>query len=144
LPTYSKIKTTVGFRNEVFNFYKTIVPVFALGLIGIYFLRTFIVVFVFSDEFIPVEGLFGWQLLGDFVRLLSLVISYQLVAKKMFWQYIITETLSYVTLYFVSIYCIDEFGLKGVTMAHFLTYTIYYGIILMLFWKSLFGKLPKE
>ena len=128
----------------MFNFYKTIIPIFGIGLILIYFLRHFIVLIVLTDEFQPVEDLFFWQLLGDFVKVLSIVIAYQFLAKRMFWHYIITEAFSVVTLYFTSQYLIDEFGVVGANMAHFATYFLYYGIILMIFYSSLFGIIPEK
>jgi len=144
LPRFSEIDNIKDFRKEVFSFYKTIIPIFGLGLILIYFLRHFIVLIVLTDEFQPVEDLFFWQLLGDFVKVLSIVIAYQFLAKRMFWHYIITEAFSVITLYFTSQYLIDEFGVVGANMAHFATYFLYYGIILMIFYSSLFGIIPEK
>ncbi len=143
LPRFSEITTDREFRKEVFGFYKTIIPIFGLGLIVIYFLRHLIITIVFSKAFEPVETLFFWQLLGDFVKVLSVVIAVQFLAKKMFWHYIITEALSVTVLYFSSIYLIDLYGVKGATMAHFVNYIFYFGIVLLIFRTSLFGKLPK-
>ncbi|WP_435137735.1 O-antigen translocase [Formosa sp. A9] len=144
LPRFSEIDNVKEFRAEVFGFYKTIIPVFALGLLSIFLLRRFIVAIVFTSEFKPVEDLFLWQLLGDFVKVLSIVISYQFLAKKMFWHYIITEAFSVLILYVTSIYFIDLYGVKGATIAHFVTYVMYYGLILLIFSSSLFGVLPED
>jgi PST family polysaccharide transporter len=144
LPRFSEINTKLEFRKEVFRFYKTIMPIFAVGLIAIYFLRHFIIAIVFSKEFQAVEALFFWQLLGDFIKVLSIVIAVQFLAKKMFWYYMITEALSVIVLYFSSVYLIDLYGVKGATMAHFITYVVYFVVILLIFSKSLFGRLPKD
>ncbi|CDF80233.1 lipopolysaccharide biosynthesis protein [Formosa agariphila KMM 3901] len=144
LPRFSEIDNVKEFREEVFGFYKTIVPVFGLGLLVIFLLRRFIVAIVFTEEFKPVEDLFLWQLLGDFVKVLSIIISYQFLAKKMFWHYIITEAFSVLILYLTSMYFIDLYGVKGATIAHFVTYVMYYGIILLIFSTSLFGVLPEN
>lgn len=48
LPRFSEIDTKKEFRSEVFNFYKTIMPYFAGGLLLIYLLRSWIVPVVFS------------------------------------------------------------------------------------------------
>ena len=84
-----------------------------------------------SEEFKPVTDLFFWQLLGDFVRVLSVVIAYQFIAKNMFWHYIITETFSVLVLYFSSIYLIDIYGIEGANMAHFVNYILYFIVILI-------------
>ena len=110
----------------------------------IYLLRPFIVTLLLTDEFIPVEDLFGWQILGDFVKVLSVVIAYQFIAKKMFWHFIITEMFLLLMTYFTSIYLIDIYGVKGANMAHFVSYVLYYIVILIIFGSSLFGLIEDE
>lgn len=140
LPRFAEINDTKEFKKEVFSFYKTIIPILAIGLLIIYFLRKYVVLAVFSDEFAPVEDLFFWQLLGDFIKILSIIIAYQFLAKKMFWHYILTEAFLIITIYITSIYFIDLFnGVKGAVIAHFVSYIMYYGIILLIFGSSLFG-----
>ena len=117
LPRFSEITKVKEFRKEVFNFYKTLMPVFGLGLLVIYLLRPFIVTIIFSKEFEPMEDLFIWYLLGDFVKVLSIVIAYQFLAKKMFWHYMITEIFLVILIYLSSIYFIDIYGVKGATIA---------------------------
>jgi PST family polysaccharide transporter len=139
LPRFSEIDDVKEFRKEVFGFYKTVIPILAIGLILIYLLKPFIVTIVYSSEFEPVKDLFLWQLLGDFVKVLSLVIAYQFLAKKMFWHYIVTEAFLLIILYVTSIYFIDMFGVKGAVIGHFVSYLMYYGVILLIFGSSLFG-----
>lgn len=140
LPRFSEIDDVKEFKKEVFSFYKTIIPVLIGGLALMYLLKSYIVRIVFTAEFEPVEDLFLWQLLGDFLKVLSMVIAYQFLAKKMFWHYILTEAFLVIILYATSIYFIDLFdSVKGAVMAHFVSYIMYYGIILLIFGSSLFG-----
>jgi PST family polysaccharide transporter len=139
LPRFSEIDGIKEFRKEVFGFYKTVMPMFGLGLIILYFIKPYIVLGVFSEEFKPVEDLFLWQLLGDFLKVLSMVIAYQFLAKKMFWHYIVTEAFLVVMLYITSVYLIDIYGVKGAVIGHFVSYLMYYAIILLMFGSSLFG-----
>ncbi|MDG1730026.1 MAG: O-antigen translocase [Algibacter sp.] len=144
LPRFSEINDTKAFRKEVLSFYKTIIPILAVGLLIIYLLKHYIVLAIFSKEFEPVEDLFLFQLLGDFIKILSIVIAYQFLAKKMFWHYILTEAFLVIILYTTSVYFIDLFDhVKGAVVAHFVSYMMYYGIILLIFGSSLFG-LEKE
>jgi len=138
LPRFSEIDGIKEFRKEVFSFYKTVMPMFGLGLVIIYFLRSYIISGVFSDEFLPVENLFLWQLIGDFLKVLSIVIAYQFLAKKMFWHYIITEAFLVIMLYITSVYFIDAYGVKGAVIGHFVSYFIYYLVVLLIFGSSLF------
>ncbi len=139
LPRFSEINSAKEFKKEVFSFYKTIIPVLTLGLVLVYLLKPFIVALVYSSEFEPVEDLFLWQLLGDFVKVLSMVIAYQFLAKKMIWHYVLTEAFLVIMLYFTSIYFIKLYGVEGAVMGHFVSYVMYYAVILLIFWGSLFG-----
>ena len=138
LPRFAEIDNNKEFKKEVFDFYKTIVPVFAMGLLVIYLLRPFIVALFLTDEFEPVNDLFMWQLLGDFIRIMALVIAYHFIAKKMFWHFIITELFLLFAIYFLSIYFVDQYGVIGANIAHFASYAGYYLIILLIFGSSLF------
>ncbi|WP_298534992.1 O-antigen translocase [uncultured Algibacter sp.] len=145
LPRFSEINDVKAFKKEVFSFYKTILPILVIGLLLIYLMRKYIVLVVFSEEFSPVEDLFQWQLLGDFVKILSIVIAYQFLAKKMFWHYILTEAFLVITLYTTSIYFINLYdGIEGAVIAHFVSYTMYFGILLLIFGSSLFGLESEE
>jgi PST family polysaccharide transporter len=144
LPRFAEINSRKAFRKEVFSFYKTIMPAFAGLLIIIYFSRSLLINILFTEDFRPVEDLFGYQLLGDFIRVLSMVIAYQFLAKKMFAHFIILEVFLFVMMYFSSIYLIDIFGLKGAVMGHCLSYFMHFGIILLIFGSSLFGVLADQ
>src|SRR5690606_26982509 len=138
LPRFSEIESVEEFKKEILSIYKTVMPVFALGLLLIYLLRQYIVLFVFSEEFKPVGDLFLWQLLGDFLKVLSMVIAYQFLAKKMYWHFIITEVFFILVLYMSSIYFIGLYGMKGAVIGHFASYLMYYAIVLLVFRSSLF------
>ncbi|MBT8259776.1 MAG: O-antigen translocase, partial [Bacteroidia bacterium] len=142
LPRFSEIDSKKEFRQEVFSFYKTIIPVFALGLFVIYLLKPFVVALFLTENFVFVENLFGWQLLGDLVKIMAIVIAYQFIAKKMFIHFIVTFLI--IATYFTSVYLIDIYGVKGANMAHFFSYAMYYIIILIIFGSSLFGLIPEE
>jgi len=144
LPRFAELKSQKEFRKEVFNFYKTIMPVFAVVLLVIYLSRSLLITVVFTEEFRPVEDLFGYQILGDFMRVLSMVIAYQFLAKKMFAHFIILEVFLFVIMYVSSIYLIDVFGLQGAVMGHCLSYFMHFAIILLIFGSSLFGVLTPE
>lgn len=140
LPKFSQLKTNIEFRAEVLRFYKTVMPVFAIVLLCIYAFRTYLVKLLFTSEFLPMTELFTWQLLGDFLKVLSIVIACQLIAKKMLKAYLISETISLSMLYGFSHYFIKIEGALGATKAHCLTFAIYLLIILFIFRKPLFSR----
>lgn len=144
LPRFSEIESLKEFRKEIFDFYKSIMPYFALGLVAIYFLRPYIISVLLTEEFQSIEGLFFWQLLGDFVKVMSAVIAYQFIAKKMFVHFVITELFLIIMTYFSSIYLIDAFGVEGANIGYFVSHLLYYIVVLLIFGSSLFGILQED
>ncbi|MEH6405834.1 MAG: O-antigen translocase [Leeuwenhoekiella sp.] len=144
LPKLSKLKSARGFRTEIFNFYKTILPLFGLGLLLIYFLRNIIIRLIFTPDFLVMEPIFSWQLLGDLIRVASVVLGYQFIAKNMFWHFIITQIISLSVIYSTSVYFIDRFGFVGASMGHAVSYAFHLSMMLFIFRKELFFKLPQE
>lgn len=144
LPRFSEINSKIEFKKEVINFYKTVMPVFMILLFIVYLSRSLLVKLLFSADFQPVESLFGYQILGDIMRVLAMVIVYQFLAKKMFGHFLILEIFLFIIMYFSSIYFIDTFGLKGAVIGHFFSYLLYFAIILLTFNSSLFGILNDD
>jgi len=62
----------------------------------------------------------------------------------MFWHFIITELFLVFITYFTSLYLIDIYGVIGANMAHFASYVMYFGVILLIFGSSLFGVLEED
>ena len=73
-----------------------------------------------------------------------MIISYQFLAKKMVWHYVITEIVSIAILVIASLYCIDRYGMEGATMGHLISYVVYLLMMLVIFYKPLFGSVSKE
>ena len=144
LPKLAENTTVRGFRKIVFGFYKTILPIFVVGLIGIYLLRIPVIKIIYNEEFLATERLFLWQLLGDFFKVISLVIAYQLYAKKMLGAYLFVEISSIILFYSLSIYFTNLIGIQGVVMAHCVRSFISLLLIILIFRKSLFGKIADE
>jgi PST family polysaccharide transporter len=138
LPRFGRINDIEIFKQEVFKVYKVIIPVMFLGMLVIYFAKVYIIKGVFTDEFLPVKNLFLWQLLGDFIKVLCIILTYQFLAQKMFWHFIIIEAFFVLQMYLLSIFCIDNYGVVGVTIAHFSSYALQFAILLLIFSNSQF------
>lgn len=140
LPKLSEIKTNKDFRIEIFNFYKTILPVFGIGLIIIYIFKTLLIKIVFNASFLEMQSIFIWQLSGDFFKVASLVIAYQLLAKNRFWTFIITQIISLSIIYITSTQLIGVYGFVGASMGHLISYVLYFILLLFIFRKALFSR----
>jgi len=144
IPKFNELKTKKEFKAEILATYKLIIPILGLGMLMIYLLRPYIVRIIFTEAFLPVKDLFLWQLLGDFVKVLSIVIAYQFIAKRMFAHFIVIELFLVVMIYFSSVYLVDVFGIQGAVMAHFISYVMYFGIVLLIFGSSIFKLIPSD
>jgi PST family polysaccharide transporter len=135
---YPKIAAKNSNLNEIiFNYLKTIIPIFATGLLIIYFLRKFIIQILFSSEFETMESLFLWQLLGDLLKAISLIFGTILIAKKKTKIFIITEIISLSILYFSSNWMLHTIGINGIVMAHTFTYFMYLLVMVFIFFKKM-------
>ncbi|PWA06093.1 O-antigen translocase [Flavobacterium psychrotolerans] len=136
-PKLAFATTKKATKNVFLSYYKGILPLFIVGMVILYFLRFFIVKLLFTNVFLPVTGLFFWQLLGDTFKAASLVLGYQFFAKKLTIAFIISETISLVIMFFLSNYLIGIYQIEGVVMAHAINYFIYLIGLLFYFRKSL-------
>ncbi len=130
LPKLILAKKNVETKTIFFSYYKNVLPLFLAALMVLYFLRGFVIQILFTADFEPVENLFFWQLLGDFFKAISLILGYQLLAKKMTKVFIATELISLFLLYFFSVNLIKIFDIQGVIMAYCLSYVGYFLVLL--------------
>ncbi|GAA4885984.1 O-antigen translocase [Flaviramulus aquimarinus] len=140
LPKLSQNQTDEGFKSLIVQFYKTILPLVVLGFIVIYIFRYWIVRITLTQEFLPTQELFFWQLIGDFFKIASFAIAYQMQAKKMLFWYLFGELFYVTAVYFFSTYFIDRFEIKGAVIGHAISYVLYFMLMLFIFRKSLLTK----
>ncbi|WP_396164773.1 O-antigen translocase [Flavobacterium sp.] len=135
---YPKLAETNSNSKEiVLHYLKTIIPLFTIGLVIIYFLRKLIIQVLFSSEFETMESLFLWQLLGDLLKAISLIFGTILIAKKQTKVFIITEIISLFILYFSSNWMLHTVGINGIVMAHTFTYFMYLLVLFFIFFKKM-------
>lgn len=124
-------------KEIVLHYLKTIIPLFTIGLVIIYFLRKLIIQVLFSSEFESMESLFLWQLIGDVLKATSLIFGTLLIAKKQTKVFIITEIISLCIMYFSSNLMLHSIGINGIVMAHTVTYFMYLLVMVFIFFKKM-------
>jgi len=134
VPKFAAIYNGVDFKKEVLNIYKTLLPLFGVGMIVVFLFRNLIIDAIYPgfDDMAP---LFKWQLMGDFIRLAALVLAHQFMAKKMVRNFIFSEVLSLGLFYGLAYYLSEIYGVEGVVMAHFIRYIIYFFVVLYLVFR---------
>jgi O-antigen/teichoic acid export membrane protein len=138
LPKLSVSKNNQETKTIFWSYYKGILPVFVLGVTIIYFARFFIIKLLFTKAFLQVETLFFWQLLGDVLKVTSLILGYQFFAKRLTAAFIISELASLALFYFLSDYLMGLYGIRGIVMAQAFDNFVYLLILAIYFRKSLF------
>ncbi|WGK65073.1 O-antigen translocase [Croceiramulus getboli] len=138
LPRLAAASNDAEFRQVIFGFWKRILPLFGGGLVLVYLLRTWIIGLVFTNAFEAMESLFIWQLIGDFLRLMAVVIAYELLAKNRLMDFLWTQLLSISIIYASSYLLITHYGFVGASMGHAFSYLCYLILMLVLFRKRLF------
>jgi PST family polysaccharide transporter len=135
IPKISKISNSQDIYKEVINGFKIVLPTVILFSFLIYISRDLIVYLAFSEEFIPMVDFFKWQLLGDFIKVSSLLLSYVMLARAKIKISIIAELLFAFIFVFTSYIFIDLFLFLGVFYAYIVSYVVYFLFILVFFIK---------
>lgn len=133
LPRLSEIKENKELRREIFYGYKIILPIVILIAISIYFLRDFVILTLFTENFMSMSDLFFYQLIGDIFKITSWLLGYLMVAKAMTKIFIVTEILFSFSFVLLSVILIHWYGLVGVTMAFAINYFLYLLMIIFIF-----------
>lgn len=138
LPHLSELTDRTELRREIFRSYKIIVPMLLVGFTLIYLSRFIIIRVLFTPDFLPMENLFLWQLLGDFFKLSGWLLAFLMVAKSMTKIFMLTEvffTLSFIGFGFLFIHWN---GVAGITQGYFVNSVAYMLAMLILFRNLLF------
>ncbi len=141
LPKFAGIYTKHDFKKELFSIYKTLLPLFGVGMVLIYLFRDLVIQIIYPD-FTEMSPLFKWQLMGDFIRLAALVLMSQFLAKKLVRSFIFSEIISLGLFYFLARYLVDIFGIEGIVMAHFARYIVYFFVVFYLVFRYFNKKKP--
>lgn len=141
LPRLSEIHNPLELRHEIVKAYKVIVPMLLAGFVSIYLFRFIIIKILFTPDFEPMSKLFIWQMAGDFFKVCSWLISFQMLAKAMTKTYIITEvlfSLSWLCISFILVKITNS--VVGLCQAYLINYIMYGLTMLIMFRKLLFQK----
>lgn len=139
LPRFAIIKLKKEFRAELVTIYKLVLPLFAVGFLLVFWLKTEVIAALFSKEFLPMEILFKWQFLGDFVKVVSMVLGYHILAKQMWKAFFVVEIASVILFYALSVLLVGYLGFEGIALAHFYRYMVYLIMVVLALRKWLFG-----
>lgn len=137
LPRLSELQLSTEIKKEIINGYKIILPLAVISGLAIYLLRDFIIVTLFSNEFVPMRKLFAGQILGDTLKIGSWILGYLMLSKAMVKIFLITEVLFCLSFYLLTVLLTKLGGYEGVVWAHALNYFIYFLTMYFLIYRRL-------
>jgi len=126
LPKLSELQDPADIKKEILQGYKIILPVAAACGLIIYLLRDFIIRVLFTAEFAEMEVLFGWQMVGDTLKIGSWILAYLMLGKAMMKLFILSEIGFAASFYGLTFYFTSVLGLEGVSVAHAVNYFFYW------------------
>ena len=90
------------------------------------------------------QSLFSYQLVGDFFKMMSWVLSFIMIAKAQTKLFVFSELFFASTFVLLVILCISEFELIGVSIAHMINYILYFIFLVIVYRNLLFLKPSKS
>jgi PST family polysaccharide transporter len=110
-----------------------LILVLALGMAALWLLRDWLLPLLFDGRFAAARTLLGPQLIGDWAKLLSWTLLYQLMAEARVVHYVLVQVVSAVVYTGLLVALLPHFGLYGVPVAHGIRFGLLLFICLLYF-----------
>ena len=136
IPTFSKLND-IELKKEVFKIWKIVVPIIILITTAVYFSKNIIINLLLSNEFILINSIIFFHLIGDIIKINCWVLGNIMISKaktKSFVFFQIEWSLVFVTLTYIFI---EKYGFVGVSISYFVTYIIHFSLLNIYFKKLL-------
>jgi PST family polysaccharide transporter len=137
LPRLSELKTRAEIKTEILAGYRVILPVAVVCSLLVYLLREPIVKILFTEDFLPMDVLFFWQLLGDVLKIASWIFAFVMLGKSMTVLFISTEIIFSAAFLGLTVLLVGHMGLVGVSVAHAINYALYLVVVAFLVSRKL-------
>ena len=126
LPRFSEIRNADELVREVGAGYRFVVPLSLASCSLIYLLREPLVAGLLTAEFLPLVGVLGMQLVGDWLKINSWVIAYTMVSHSMTRIFVLSEVGFAVLFALATVVLSQVWGLWGAVVAYALVYAVYW------------------
>ena len=117
LPTITTLKND-ALKIELNRTYKIVIPIAIIFPLVIFILKDYVILFLYSEEFIKAVSLFKYQLIGDGIRIITYVTGFLMLAKSHIKIYVINELIQFILYVGLSTILIKSLRLEGVTIAY--------------------------
>ena len=136
IPTFSKLDDN-ELKKEVFKIWKVVIPIIIIITAGVYITKDLIINILLSKEFILINAIIFFHLLGDIIKINCWVLGNIMISKadtKSFIFFQIEWSVIFVALTYLFI---GKYGFVGVSISYFITYIIHFSLLNLYFRKLL-------
>lgn len=136
IPTFSKLDNN-ELKNEVFKIWKIVIPIIIIITASVYITKDLIINILLSEEFMLINTIIFFHLLGDIIKINCWVLGNIMISKadtKSFIFFQIEWSVIFVALTYLFI---GKYGFVGVSISYFITYIIHFSLLNLYFRKLL-------
>jgi PST family polysaccharide transporter len=118
LPTFSNMTDTF-LKKEVFKVWTYSIPAIIIATVSVYLLKDYIIRIIFSDEFLLINSIILFHLLGDIFKINTWVLGNVLISKAKTKAYIGFQIAWAIEFSILVILFVKNYGFVGVSYAYF-------------------------
>lgn len=139
IPTFSKVNDN-KLKSEVFKIWKVTIPIIILITVAVYMTRNIIIDLLLSKEFILINVIIFFHLLGDIIKINCWVLGNIMISKADTKSFVFFQV-EWSTLFILFSYLfIEMYGFVGVSISYFITYIIHFTLLNLYYRKLLWLK----
>ena len=136
IPTFSKLNDE-KLKLEVFKIWKVTIPIIIVITIGVYLTKNIIIDILLSKEFILINAIIFFHLLGDIIKINCWVLGNIMISKADTKSFVFFQ-IEWSTLFVILSYIfINMYGFVGVSISYFITYIIHFSLLNLYYRKLL-------
>ena len=136
IPTFSKLNDS-DLKNEVFKIWKIVIPIIIIITAGVYITKDLIINILLSEEFMLINVIIFFHLLGDIIKINCWVLGNIMISKADTKSFIFFQIEWSVIFVILTYLFIGKYGFVGVSISYFITYIIHFSLLNLYFRKLL-------
>ncbi len=136
IPTFSKLNNN-ELKKEVFKIWKIVIPIIIIITVGVYITKDLIINILLSEEFMLINTIIFFHLMGDIIKINCWVLGNIMISKADTKSFIFFQIEWSVVFVLLTYLFIDKYGFVGVSISYFITYIIHFSLLNLYFRKLL-------
>lgn len=126
LPQLSKLKSYLEIRREINSAALIIVPLVIIMACIVYFSRDIAITILFTEKFREARELFGFQLIGDVLKISSWLYAYPMISRGATKWFVASEIFFAASLALLAAVLVPHYSTDGANIAYVINYSLYF------------------